>query len=1048
MKHFYFFRLLLLACAVISPGLLMGQNQSVNGIVTDQGSGEGIPGVNILLKGTTTGTVTDIEGKYQISVPADATLVFSSVGFVTQEVPVQNRSVIDVSLTQDVQALSEVIVVGYGTQERARVTGAISSISSEEISELPVASLDQALQGRAAGVNIANTGSPGVSPIVRIRGLGTVGNNDPLYVIDGMPVSGNNATGGTNNMSSSGGLNGINPNDIESIQILKDASAAAIYGSRAANGVILITTKKGVKGRTSVTLDAYAGVQTAWKQLDLLNREQYIDYGTDLINANPSNFDDNPDNNASPPARFGDLGEFANVETDWQDEMFRTAPIYDLNISVNGGGENSMFNVGGGLFRQEGIMLGTGFKRYSFRANSEFNLGKFKLGQTLTISQSTRNNEPYNGGRSQIEHMIKMVPYIPVRDADFLGGFRATDAADGTDPENPVLNAKLRRNVDENTKILGTAYVTYEIVDGLEYKLLVGMDMNFGYNDQFTPRYIPSDTYHLNTRSSVNQVRSDYISPLVSNQLSFNKSFDKHTINAVAVYERQSSEFRLSGGAGETALTDYLKVLGGLENPAITGTANEYALVSYLGRVSYDYAGKYLLSASVRRDGGSRFGSEKWGTFPSVSAGWRLSEETFLSGIGVLSDLKLRASWGKAGNDAIGNYVYQATYDGQHPYVIGGVLVPGYTIRAMENPDVQWETTTMTNIGVDLGFLNDRIRASVEYFNNETEDMLLSVPIPPSLGRDVAPVYNVGSAENKGFELSAGYYKSSGDFQWTLSGNISFVKNELTSLGIGNSINGQVFEGDNTTFAEEGEPIGYFQGWVVEKIFQSQEEVDQANGIDGDASTPYQVGGTSAGDIKFKDLNGDGVINNDDRTNIGHYLPDFSYGITGTADYKNFDLSVFFQGVSGNEILNLNKYDLEGMTRLFNAGTAVLDRWTPTNTDTNVPRAVDGDPNRNSRVSTRYIEDGSYLRLKNITLGYTVPFNSSFFKSIRGYVSAQNLFTITDYSGYDPEIGTRPDLANNANSGNPGNNPTMNAGVDYGQYPQPRTFLIGLQLGF
>lgn len=1042
--YLYFYRFLLLVVVIASPSILYAQDSVINGVVTDEATGEPIPGVNIIIEGTTTGTVSDINGQFQLNAPQDATIVFSSVGFATETIPVNGRAVIDISLAQDVQSLSEVIVVGYGTQERARVTGAISSVSSEEISALPVASLDQALQGRAAGISVANTGSPGVSPIVRIRGLGTVGNNDPLYVIDGMPVSGGNATGGTNNMSSSGGINSINPNDIESIQILKDASAAAIYGSRAANGVILITTKKGSKGKTNINLDAYIGIQTAWNQLDLLNSDQYVAYGKDLTR----------DTEAGIPARLNDLGEYANVETDWQDEMFRTAPIQDYNVSITGGGENSLFNVGGGYFKQEGIMLGTGFERYSMRANSEFTLGKFKVGETLTLSLSERKNEPYNGGRSQIEHMIKMVPYIPVRDADYLGGFRATDAMDGTDPENPVLNAYLRRNVDKNVKVLGTAYATYEILDGLQYKILLGLDLNLGYNDQFTPRYAPSDTYHLNPTADINQTRSQYISPLISNQLSFDKTFGKHTLGAIAVIERQTSTFATTGGAGETALTDDLEVLSGLENPAITGTKSEYALISYLGRVNYDYNGKYLFAASVRRDGGSRFGTEKWGTFPAVSAGWRLSEEAFMADFGFISDFKLRGSWGKTGNDAIGNYVYQATIDGQHPYILGGALVPGYTLRALANPDVQWETTTMTNIGLDLGFMNESLRASLEYFHNETEDMLLSVPIPPSLGYDVAPVFNVGSAVNKGFELSLGYYKSTGDFQWSLNGNVSFVKNELTSLGVGNSITGQQFEGYNTTFAEEGEPIGYFHGWVVDGIFQSQAEIDQANALDGNESSPYQVAATSPGDIRFKDLNGDGAITNDDRTNLGHYLPDFSYGLSGSANYKNFDLSIFVQGVSGNEILNLNRYDLEGMTRLFNSGTAVLDRWTPTNTDTDVPRAIATDPNGNARVSSRFVEDGSYLRIKNLAIGYTLPsgilnsFGKGFIKNIRIYVSTQNLLTITDYTGYDPEIGVRPDLANNANSGNPGNSPTLNSGVDYGQYPQARTFIGGIQIGF
>ena len=1030
MKHYYlnFYRLLLILLAISAPDLLYAQGRLVRGTVLEEGSTVGIPGANVRIKGTTTGTVTDLEGNYQIEVPSnDAVLVFSFVGYLPEEVVVGNQSEIDVSLAQDIKTLDELIVVGYGTQERARVTGAISSVSAEEIKTQPVASIDQALQGRAAGITVANSGSPGVNPLVRIRGMGTVGDNNPLYVIDGMPA---------------GGLNEINPNDIESIQVLKDASAAAIYGSRAANGVIIVTTKKGTKGKTSINFDAYYGYQKAWKQLDLLNREQYLAYGRDLLG------------DEGVPGRFNNLGPYANVDTDWQDALFRTAPIQDYNISISGGGENSIFNISGGYFDQEGIMLGTGFERYSFRANSEFTLGRFKVGETLSIAHSTRRNEPYNGGRTQIEHMIKMIPYIPVIDPTRVGGYGGAEnnALEGSDPENPVLNAMLRRNTDENMKLLGTAYATLEILDGLEYKFLVGLDMNFGYNDQFAPVINSPGQYHYNPTADINQTRTDYISPLISNQLSYSKTLGNHQIDAVAVIEQQTSTFRSTGALGETALTSAIDVINIAENPVISGRRDEYALISYLARVNYDYAGKYLFAASVRRDGGSRFGTEKWGTFPSVSAGWRISEEGFMDNAGFISDFKLRGSYGQVGNDRIINYGYQPTIASGQFYVLGAGqdIVPGFTTRAMANQDIKWETTTMTNIGLDLGFLNDKIRASIEYFHNETEDMLLPVPIFPSLGYDIGPTANVGTVVNKGFELTAGYYQSSGDFQWSLGGNISFINNELTSLGSGNSLTGSefIFTGNPTTFTQEGEPIAFFYGWVVDGIFQTQAEVDAVNNLSPEG-TFYQDDETAPGDIRFKDINGDGVITPADRTNIGHFLPDFSYGINATANYKNFDLSLFIQGVSGNEILNTNRYHSEGMTRLFNAGTAVLDRWTTPGQDTDVPRAIVGDPNGNSRISTRFIEDGSYLRLKNVSLGYSLPstlldnFGNGFVKNVRFYVTSQNLITVTDYSGYDPEIGVRPDLGNQG-----GQTQTLNSGVDFGQYPQPRTVVGGIQIGF
>ena len=997
-------------------------DQTITGKVADEND-EGLPGVNILVKGTTIGTVTDVDGNYRLTVSdAAAVLVFSSVGYETEEVIVGTQNTINLKMTPDVQSLSEIVVVGYGTQERAKVTGAISTISSEEINALPVPSLDAALQGRAAGVTVTNTGAPGANPIVRIRGIGTVGNNDPLYVIDGMPA---------------GGLNSINPNDIESISILKDASTAAIYGSRGANGVIMVTTKKGTEGRTRVNIDSYYGIQNAWKQWDLLNVDQYLAYGRDL----------QTNGKQTVPQRFDNLGDFADVETDWQDELFQTASIQDHNISISGGSENARFNVGGGYFKQEGIMLGTGFERISIRANTDFKVGKrVNIGQTLTLAHTDRNVEPLSGGRTQIEHMIKSVPYIPVRDASRTGGFRAPDRVDGSDPENPILNATLRTNDNIDFKILGTAYAEVDIIDGLKYKFLVGLDMNYGRDFDFTPIFDAGD-FSRNPKATISDRRSSFISPLIRNQLAYTKTFGNHTVDATAVIEQQTSTSTFTQSSGENSLTSDILVTKGVESPSVNGGKSEYALISYIGRVNYDYDGKYLLGASIRRDGGSRFGpDEKWGTFSSVSAGWRISEEGFMENISdMVSDLKLRGSWGQTGNDRIGDYKYQATIDGNFNYNFNGELRPAGTINALANENIKWETTIMTNLGFDLGLFENQFTFSFEWFLKETQDMLLELPIPPSMGYDGAPVANVGNVENKGIEMMAGYRKSTGNFQWSVNGNISFVKNKLTSLGVGNTIFGPAFEGDAVTFTEENQPIAYFYGWVVDGIFQEGDDM---------SAQPK----AAPGDIRFKDIAGapdengnptapDGVIDANDRTNIGHFLPDFTYGLNATANWKGFDFTLFLQGVSGNEILNTNLYDLEGMTRLFNAGTAVLDRWTPENTNTDIPRAVTGDPNRNSRISTRYIEDGSYLRIKNLAIGYTIPtsvlssFAGGFISNVRFYLSSQNLLTITKYSGYDPEIGAR-----NGNNGN--NFERLATGVDYGQFPQPRTFIGGIQIGF
>ena len=981
-----------------------GQPFEVTGTVTSLDNSETLPGVNILIKGTTTGAVTDLNGDYSITVPStEAVLQISSIGYTSQEIQVGNRTVIDIVLEPDVTSLSEVVVIGYGTQERAKVTGAISSVTAEDLVALPVSNLASALQGRAAGLTITNSGSPGTNPLVRIRGIGTVGDNDPLYVVDGVPA---------------GGLNQINTNDIESIEILKDASAAAIYGSRAANGVVLVTTKKGNMGLPTVTWNSYMGVQTAWKTLDLLKRDDYITFGRELLA-----------NQGDPaPQRFDNMGEFAGVDTDWQDAMFRTAPIQDHNLAVSGGSENILYNVSFGYFSQDGIMRGTDFERVSFRANTDFKISnRISAGQTFTLSYSDRNNEPFSGGRSQLEHMVKMVPYIPVRDASRLGGFRAPDRVDGSDPENPVLNAELRTNRQQDLKILGTAYIDVDIYEGLKYKLLVGLDMNYGTGDEYSPMYDAGD-FSVSSFASISQNRSTFISPLVSNQFVYERIFDKHSLEALAVVEQQTHTVSSLTGNGQNLLTNDVRVLQGVQNQTTSGNKTEYALISYIGRVNYDYDQKYLLSASIRRDGGSRFGpGNKIGYFPAVSVGWRISEESFMNSWDALSDMKIRASYGETGNDRIGDYAYQGTINSNFFYNFDGSLQGASTITNLANTDLKWETTAMTNIGMDIGFFTDRLNLSLEWFNNETKGMILGVPIPSSLGYDGAPVANVGNVSNKGFELSVGYRKLTGDFRWSVDANVSTVENELVSLGTGNTVAGPQFQGDTYTFTEEGRPVAYFYGWIADGIFQEGDETSQQPNA-------------AVGDIRFRDINEDGTITDDDRTYLGHYMPDFSYGLNFRADWKNFDLSMFLQGVQGNEIFSNLRYHTEGMTRLFNASTAVLDRWTPTNTDTDVPRAVSTDPNRNARASSRFIEDGSYLRIKSLSIGYNVPsslLKTNLISNLRVYVSSQNLLTITDYSGYDPEIAVRTGL-----------NSSLGAGIDYGQFPQPRTFFGGIQVTF
>jgi TonB-linked SusC/RagA family outer membrane protein len=1006
----------------------------VKGRVTDDNASP-IPGVNILIKGTALGTTTDTDGRFSLDVPnADAVLVISFIGFVSQEVAVGNQTDINITLKPDVQQLGEVVVVGYGTQKKASLTGAISSLSSKEISAQPVVNVGQALQGRIAGVSVTNNGAPGEAPIIRVRGVGTINNANPLFVVDGFPTS---------------DLNSFNPKDIESVDVLKDASAAAIYGSRASNGVVLITTKSGSHNKKlAVNFDSYYGVEQAWRKLDLLNTNQYIDFATELM----TNADiyKNETNGTDPDVVVGsgvpdriELGgldqpinsqtsqTFRQTNTDWQDEMFRTGRIQQHKVELSGGSAASKMFASFGYFEQEGIMLGTGYQRGDVRLNTDHNVSKrVTVGQNFYVAYDERKVEQQAGGRTQLQHMFRSSPYFPVYNPDNFGGFFGAQSVDGSDPENPVRIALQDKQNQQRLKLLGNAYVDVKIFDFLTYRFKAGVDY-VAYTQRSHSAAYNTGGYSNRAAALLNQNRQDFTSVLLTNQLTFDKTFGKHSINATVVAEQQTNNFSQITGAGENPISNDITQPVGLSKLSFNGDRSESALISYIGRVNYEYNGKYLLGASFRRDGSSRFSpANRWGNFPAVSAGWRISEESFLANNEIVSDLKLRASYGVTGNNSSGDYAWISTISSNQIYQFGGAAVTGYTIRALANTDLTWESTYMTNIGLDVGILNNQLTLSVEYFNNRTKDMIISRPIPLSFGYDVNPFDNVGEVENKGYELELGYEKSSGDFTFGASGNISFIKNEVLSLGEeGTTIAQGDWYGDNLTLTEVGEPIGYFNGYVVDGIFQEGEP------------HPLQPN-ARAGDIRFKDVTGDGVLNAEDKTNVGHFLPDFSYGVNFSANWKGFDASLFLQGVSGNEIYSIVKYDLEGMTRLFNAGTAVLDRWTPENPNTNVPRAISGDPNQNARASDRFVEDGSYFRLKNLTLGYNFSSPGSFTAGavtrLRIYTTMQNLLTITKYkSGYDPEIGNRNVSTNG-----------LTTGIDYGQFPQARSIVVGLQVGF
>jgi TonB-linked SusC/RagA family outer membrane protein len=988
-----------------------------------------------MVKGTSQGTITDLNGKYTIDVTGeDAVLVFSYVGFLPQEQTVGSQTSIDVVMQVDSKGIDEVVVVGYGTQKRSDVTGAISSIDSEELTALPVTTADEALQGRAAGVTITNNGSPGTAASIRIRGMGTMNSNDPLIVIDGVVA---------NSM-----LN-LNPNDIESIQVLKDASTAAIYGSLGANGVLMITTKKGSSGKVKIDFDSYWGQQWNNNRYDLLNTQQYVQYAEET--GDPEDL----------PAFISDPARTGLAETNWQDEIFRKGFMQNYNIGVSGGNENSTFRISMGYIEKEGIMIGTDYNRYNFSANSDYKLGKFKVGENLTISFSEASPLNSNGGRSLIEHAIKMAPYLPVYNSDNLGGYQGPNTVyDGQDAENPVRIAEINSYTQNRVSILGNLFAEVEIIDGLKFKSVAGLEEIRRDDDQFEPVYNDDNmgATHSLPQANIRKNRANYTSLIFTQSLNYNKTIaDKHNLDLLAVMEYATVNRFYSNTSSQNSISSLVENVGN-EQPSLGSATDEYKRIGYLARLNYNFDSKYLFAASIRRDASSRFGKDnRWGTFPSVSLGWKISNEAFMENVSLISNLKLRGSWGKAGNDRIGNYKYATTLTNDMNYVIDDQRVSGIAVNTLENKELKWEETTMTNIGLDLGLLEDQFTFAFEYYINKSEDLLMNKLVANSLGTWTQSVAaNVGSVETKGFEIQLGYNDYEGDFQWSASLNLGTSKNEVLDLGGNQSINGgNQFENEPITRLEVGKTMFHFYGWQFDGVFTTDAEAEAyLNGGQGSYNDEGEFS-VRGGDFRIVDTNGDGVITSADRTKIGDPYPKLTAGLNISANYKGFDLNLFIQGVYGNDIYNTNIYDLEGMPRLFNSGTAVLDRWQQDGDVTDVPRA-DGNE-ENIQVSSRFVEDGSYTRLKKITLGYTLP--STLFKDViskfRIYVSAQNLITLTNYSGLDPEVGfyrprqnTLGFIGDPAQTGNGYPQTNWNTGIDFGVYPMPKSFIAGIQITF
>lgn len=989
---------------IISSQNVMAQSKTIQGVITDP-SGFPLPGASVNVEGSKNSASTDFDGKYTLKeVNATDKITYSYVGLISQTITAGTRTTIDVVLALSTQNLNEV-VVAYGTQKRAKVTGAISTVSSKDIAAVPITNAESALQGRASGVTVVN-GAPGSSPTVSIRGISTMGNSAPLYVIDGVLT---------------GNLSGLSPNDIESISVLKDASTTALYGSKAFNGVIVVTTKKGKKGPGQLNFSTYVGGQTVTKRYDVLNTQQYLQYAKDL--------------GSDLTAR---AAEFGNRNTNWQDQIFQTGLMQDYSLSFSNGTETSTSRYSAEYMKQEGAIINTGFERYSFRSNNTQDIGKLKIGSNIGVSFSTTNPERSSGGRTLLEHAIKMAPYFPIYNSDNLGGYQGPSAIDGNDAENPVRVANLGYQKINGLSIIGNIFAELELYKGLKFRSQVSLDYYTSKDHTFVPSF-QDGSYHKQAFSTTNETNGQGQTIVFDNSLTYKTTIaGKHNFEVLGVITKIDGKSQTLAAGSRYSISDEIDQLR--YNEGSLGSANYVEKnLGYIARINYDYNDKYLLAVSGRRDASSRFGANnRWGNFYSVAVGWNIAKEDFMAN-SVFSTLKLRASTGTTGNDRIDNYQYSATLIANYNYPIGGENAPGVSLGVASNPDLKWESKLDRNIGVDFALFEDKFTGTLEYFNNKSSDILFAVPLPASVGSagGGTQIQNVADVKVSGFEVSLGYNDRKGDFTWSAVANLGTSKNEVTGLapGVTSVLGGPAARAglENFSRLEVGQPLFYFYGYQTNGIYQNQAEVDAVFGPGQTTIKP--------GDLKIVDRDGNKVINSDDKTNIGNPYPDFTYGLNLSAAYKNFDFNCFISGVQGNDIYNANTFDLVGMNRLFNASTAVLDRaivvnGVVTNPSATLPRAQGADINWSS-ANQRYIEDGSYTRLKNIALGYTFSGDAfkTYFSKIRFYVSGQNLITVTKYNGLDPEI-ARADA--NANS----------AGIDLGRYPQPKSVIFGLDVTF
>lgn len=991
-------RLRMMVCLIgmLLPMCMFAQQITVQGVVKDQ-TGETVIGASVMEKGTTNGTITGIDGDFSLNMSSNGTLVVSFVGYKTQEVQVKGQKQLQVVLSEDAEMLDEVVVIGYGTMKKSDLTGAVSSIGNKDIKDSPVSNLGQAIQGKISGVQIVDAGKPGDNVSIKIRGLGSINNCDPLVVIDGVPTD--------------LGLSSLNMADVERLDVLKDASATAIYGSRGANGVVMITTKRGTEGKGKLAVSANYSFQNATNVPSLLNAAQYAELSNDMM----VNSGRNPNPEWANPSELG-------AGTDWMDELLRTGVMQNYTVSYSGGNEKSHYYVSGGFLDQSGIVKSVNYRRFTFQSNSDAQVLKWlKFSNNITFSADTKKSGSYNIGDA-----LKALPIYPVKNED--GSWSGPDGNSEWygSTRNPIGPTELNKSQTDGYNFLANLTAELTFTKWLKFKSTFGYDAKFWFIDNFTPKYNwkPTPTEETSRYKSDNKS----FTYLWDNYFLFDHTFaEKHRVGLMAGMSAQWNTNDYLNAQKNVFMFDNVHEMdNGEEMYAIGGNETEWALLSYMARVNYSYEDRYLLTAIIRRDGSSRFGKKhRWGTFPSVSVAWRASQEKWFPKNDYINDLKVRAGYGVTGSQAsVGNYSYLASYNTSvYPFGISSGNQTALVSSTLANPYIHWEEVAQTNIGFDASLFNSRVMFSFDAYLKETRDMLVKASIPITSGfEDTTTTYtNAGKVRNQGIEMSLHTINLTGELGWETNVTATYNKNKIKDLNSDVPYYINQINNSYVTMLAKDYPINVFYGYVTDGIFQNQSEVN----------THAVQPGAEPGDIRFRDLNNDGVINDSDRTVIGNPNPSWLFSMNNSLSYKGFELSVFLQGIAGNKIYNANNIDNTGMAAAYNQTTDVLKRWQGEGTSNSMPRAVFGDPNQNTRVSDRFVENGSYLRLKNITLSYTFPkqwLQKAQIENARLSLSCENVATITGYSGFDPEVGIN--------------------GIDQNRYPISRTFSLGLNFNF